>query len=80
MRLGREERQELVGYLSGEGLSIRAISTATGAAVNTVMRDIQQVSQLETPEETSSVGSDPRAITGLDGKKYTRPTLSLEMA
>lgn len=41
MRLGREERQELVGYLSGEGLSTRAIAPIVGASVSTVKTDVQ---------------------------------------
>lgn len=42
MRLGREERQELVGYLSGEGLSTRAIAPIVGADRKTVMKDVRQ--------------------------------------
>lgn len=41
MRLGREERQELVGYLSGEGLSTRAIAPIVGVDRKTVERDIR---------------------------------------
>jgi transposase-like protein len=40
MRLGREERQELVGYLSGEGLSTRAIAPIVGVDKDTVRRDV----------------------------------------
>jgi hypothetical protein len=51
MRLGREERQELVGYLSGEGLSVRAIAPIVAASVGTVHAD-QEVFRNEhlTPE------------------------------
>jgi transposase-like protein len=57
LRLPREERQEVVASLRESGLSIRAISSATGAAYNTVLRD---VTQIESPTE----------ITGADGKTY----------
>lgn len=40
MRLGREERQELVEYLSGEGLSTRAIAPIVGVSHETVAKDI----------------------------------------
>jgi len=42
MRLGREERQELVGYLSGEGLSTRAIAPIVGVSQKTVDRDVRE--------------------------------------
>ncbi|MGG7509046.1 hypothetical protein [Plantibacter sp. YIM 135249] len=51
MRLGREERQELVGYLAGEGLSVRAIAPIVGAAKSQVARDIQDAPvPIGTPE------------------------------
>ncbi|MBS0231744.1 MAG: hypothetical protein JSS52_11385 [Proteobacteria bacterium] len=87
MRLGREERQELVGYLSGEGLSTRAIAPIVGVHHDTVASDIKNVApvgiptpepggsaQLPDEEVTAPVESAPRAVTGLDGKTYTRPT------
>jgi len=49
MRLGREERQELVGYLSGEGLSTRAIAPIVGVDNATVHRDRARVANA-TPE------------------------------
>lgn len=42
MRLGREERQELVEYLSGEGLSTRAIAPIVGASQRTVANDLAE--------------------------------------
>lgn len=42
MRLGREERQELVGYLAGEGLSTRAIAPIVGVSQKTVDREVRQ--------------------------------------
>lgn len=41
MRLGRDERQELVEYLSGEGLSTRAIAPIVGVTHETVAQDIK---------------------------------------
>jgi hypothetical protein len=51
MRLGREERQELVGYLSGEGLSTRAIAPIVGASHMQVKRDIDAGVTNVTPAE-----------------------------
>ena len=62
IRLPREERQETVRSLREAGLSLRAISSATGAAYNTVMRDAK-VTQNESP--SPSVGTD--------GKTYPAP-------
>jgi hypothetical protein len=57
MRLGREERQELVGYLSGEGLSTRAIAPILGVDNKTVHNDIRRIEAVEnsTPEPTEVV-------------------------
>lgn len=57
MRLGRDERQELVGYLSGEGLSTRAIAPIVGVSREQVRRDTN-VSLEPEPE----VAADP--VTG----------------
>lgn len=67
LRLPREERQEVVASLRENGLSLRAIASATGASINTVQADLQ-VSQIDTPAE----------ITGADGKSYaaSRPGAS----
>lgn len=63
IRLPREERTEVIGSLREAGMSIRAITAATGLATNTVR---SQLSQIDTPT----------AVTGKDGKSYpaTRPT------
>lgn len=58
MRLGREERQELVGYLSGEGLSTRAIAPIVGVDNKTVHRDIARVANA-TPDPEAEVDADP---------------------
>lgn len=52
MRLGRDERQELVGYLSGEGLSTRAIAPIIGVDNKTVHNDIKRLTppvEISTP-------------------------------
>lgn len=55
----REERQEVVASLRENGLSVRAISAATGVSDKTVMKDLRQVSESTTP------------VLGADGKTYT---------
>lgn len=63
LRLPREERQEVVASLRESGMSLRAISSATGVSPATAMRD-SRVS-----DET------PAVILGMDGGTYaaTRP-------
>jgi hypothetical protein len=63
VRLEPEQRRELVGYLSGEGMSQRAIADVVGASVGAVNADLQGV-QNRTPE------AEP--VTGRDGKTYRR--------
>lgn len=52
-RLGlpREERMTTVRSLRDSGLSIRAITAATGISDKTVMRDLRQVSETTTPAQ-----------------------------
>lgn len=57
MRLGRDERQELVGYLSGEGLSTRAIAPIVGVSKDTVQRDVAGVS-FDTPSPIPAPGPE----------------------
>lgn len=74
IRLPREERPEMVASLRHSGLSIRAIASATGVDKNTVQADLAQVSEIHTPESgeviDAEVITDPKPITGLDGKTY----------
>lgn len=44
MRVSREERLELVGYLAGEGMSARAIAPIVGVSKSQVANDIVEVS------------------------------------
>lgn len=41
LRLPRDERQQIVGYLAGEGMSSRAIAPIVGISYDTVQRDIR---------------------------------------
>lgn len=41
MRLGRDERRELVDYLAGEGMSTRAIAPIVGTSQKTVDREVR---------------------------------------
>jgi transposase-like protein len=68
LRLPREERQEVVASLRESGLSIRAITAATGVAPNTVQSDLRQVSQIDTPDPVEDDEFTP--VTGTDGKTY----------
>lgn len=81
LQLSGEARQAMVQVLAGEGMSVRAIATATGVSKSTVDRDLNQLSQTGTvqdgdvPDSTvpqrDSSGSGPveeKVSTGLDGK------------
>ena len=57
LRLPRDERQQIVGYLAGEGMSSRAIAPIVGAGHVTVTRDIARVSN-ETPAPTVDYVTD----------------------
>ena len=88
LQLEGDARHEVVSFLAGEGMSVRAIAAATGVSKSTVDRDLAQVSQTRTPatgghagsgvpqRDTSngdrSVGSITPEVTGLDGKQYPR--------
>jgi transposase len=62
VRLEPQQRRELVGWLSGEGMSQRAIADTLGTSKTTVHDDLQAGGQNRPPEPT----------TGLDGKTYKR--------
>jgi len=67
LHLEREQRRELVGYLSGEGMSVRAIGQTVGADRNTVRSDLRQVGEFHPPGHSPA---PPQAVTGMDGKSY----------
>jgi len=56
MRLGRDERRELVDYLAGEGMSTRAIAPIVGVHHDTVATDLKARVGIPTPDAPLSVG------------------------
>lgn len=65
LALPREDRKASVASLRSQGLSLRAIASATGVDPATVHRDLAPVAN-----------ATPDSITGIDGREYpaTRPT------
>jgi|GEM_PF-1405542 len=72
VRLPRDERREVVGYLTGQGLSSRAIAPIVGADQKTVVND-RRALELVGPVSAGEESSSPALIVGLDGKSYTAP-------
>lgn len=64
MRLGLEQRRMVVGWLSGKGLSTRAIAPILQVDQKTVVNDRRAISP------TGEEGSSPDRVTGLDGRSY----------
>ena len=50
LQLSGDSRQAMVQLMAGEGMSVRAIATATGVSKSTVSRDLDQVSHRGTPD------------------------------
>lgn len=50
LRLNREERQEVVAMLAGEGMSTRAIAPIVGASQRTVADDVSKIAHLPSAE------------------------------
>jgi len=87
LRLGRDDRRELVVSLAAQGMSTRAIAPVVGVAHKTVARDLAAPVSDDTPDPEPEVVDaeiveddelDPtltlrEPITGMDGKTYTRP-------
>jgi len=72
--LAADVRRQLVGMLSAQGMSTRAIAPTVGVSVGTIHADrVAGVQQLNTSSATRAEPVTPREITGLDGKTYTRP-------
>lgn len=73
MRLERSERQTLVEYLSGEGLSTRAIAPIVGASQRTVADDVSKIAHL--PEsEPVAIPDDSEAIQPTDAPVAVNPS------
>ncbi|MGY2093486.1 hypothetical protein [Nocardia gipuzkoensis] len=60
LQLPREERSEVVASMREIGMSSRAIAAATGLARGTVLKELNQVDQIDPPVP----------VTGVDGKTY----------
>jgi len=69
--LSREQRQELVVNLRGQGWSLRRIAAKLGVSDFTVRKDI---------EDSGAIKHAPATVTGVDGKQYpaTRPSKPAE--
>lgn len=69
LALPREERAETIQSLRSAGMSVRAISSATGVGVGTVHRELSQQSNVPN-------GTMPDRVTTTDGRSYpaSRPT------
>jgi len=79
MRLGRDERRELVDYLAGEGMSTRAIAPIVGADRKTVMNDIHVVQngpRTDVPVSVPEAGTVPDAVSGEVTGEVEPPALS----
>jgi hypothetical protein len=78
MRLPRVERRELVGYLTGEGMSTRAIGVVAGVSEGTVRNDLRtELASFPKPGAQNYAPAEeepaqPPMITGRDGKEYPR--------
>lgn len=62
-RTTKPERRELVEYLSGEGMSTRAIAPIVGVDQKTVVRDIRREANASPPQSPSDpLGAEPIVI------------------
>lgn len=66
MRLPREERREVVGYLSEQGMSTRAIAPIVSADPKAVVNDRRVIAALPGVESSTPAPT----VTGLDGRQY----------
>lgn len=73
LKLPREERSEQVRSLREQGLSIRAIASATGNSDQTVQKDLRSSGVVNHYTSAPSPAPAPSPVTGMDGKTYQRP-------
>lgn len=66
-RLTREQRREIVGYLSREGMPQRAIADIVGSSVGTVNNDLNVLFK---SEQLSDDDTENAFVTSVTGKKY----------
>lgn len=62
LRLPREQRQEVVGYLAGEGLSTRAIAPIVGASQDTVVKDLHRGERNLSPDQEPPIVVDKETV------------------
>jgi len=80
MRLDRGERQELVAYLSGEGMSTRAIAPIVGVSREQVRIDVagdKKLSPGRGPVDEPEVMADPVTGEVLDDKPIPTPSAKI---
>lgn len=69
LRLPRDRRQEIVAYLSGEGMSTRAIAPIVGVGVGTIHRDLSTVPNGTVDERPAvNVSENPSGSTHITGE------------
>lgn len=85
LRVSREERVELVGYLAGEGLSRPAIAAVTGVTERTVIRDARELESAQgmtsvTPSKTGAgrVPDEPATVPVEASPEPTRVVTGLD--
>lgn len=69
IRLDRAQRRELVGYLSGEGMSQRVIADVVGVDQKTVSNDLRAGEENSSPELNLLADAGKKVI-GRDDKQY----------
>lgn len=79
MRLSREDRQELVEYLSGEGMSTRAIAPIVGVHHDTVATDLKAGVGNPTPVPDSVAASVEPEAPGVAAEPITVDTTTGEV-
>jgi hypothetical protein len=74
LRLARDQRQELVGYLAGEGMSTRAIAPIVGVSVGQAHAD-------KVAATVQELNSRAPTVTSLDGRQRpaSRPTAVVDV-
>lgn len=68
LHLGRDDRRDLVGYLSDKGMSTRAIATTVNVARNTVKSDLQ-VGQIDPPATERAPAADTEVFVTNTGQE-----------
>lgn len=83
MRLDVEQRRLVVGWLSGRGMSTRAIAPLVSVAPKTITNDRRAIAASAEASEAgveSYTPTAPAKVTGLDGREYPaapRPALAV---